>query len=73
MVVMAAPTSTTNITGFFIIVRGIQLDERIPDGALHDRRVEQRARPRTAFLGKSAAARSIEEVEGGGSMVALMA
>ena len=28
-VVMTAPTSTTNMTGFFIIVRGLSLTQRI--------------------------------------------
>ena len=46
MVVISAPTSTTNITGFFIIGARMQLDEGIPDGALDDGRIEQRARAR---------------------------
>ena len=35
-VVSTLPTSTTNITGFFVIVRGMQLAQRVDDRAAHD-------------------------------------
>ncbi len=52
-VVMAAPTSTTNITGFFIMVRGFSFTNESRDGALHDGRVEQRARARPFLRNQS--------------------
>ena len=61
-VVMAAPTSTTNITGFFISVARIQLDEGIDDGALDDGRVEERARARSPSSGISDDGRSCDAV-----------
>ena len=45
-VVSAAPTSTTNITGFFSSVTGFSFTNESRVRALHDLRVEQRTRPR---------------------------
>ena len=42
----AAPTSTTNITGFFTSVTGFSLTKDAADRPPHDLRIEQRARPR---------------------------
>ena len=50
-VVSAAPTSTTNITGFFASVTGFSLTKESFDGAPDDLRIEQRTRVRQ-LLGK---------------------
>ena len=43
-VVTALPTSTTNITGFFATLPGIEFAEGVPDRPPHDGGVEERAR-----------------------------
>ena len=50
IVTITETTSTTKMTGFFIRVRGIELEEAVDDRALHDRRVEQRAGAHRAVL-----------------------
>ena len=44
IVTMTETTSTTKMTGFFISVRGVELEQAVHERAPHDGPVEQRAR-----------------------------
>ena len=68
MVTSAAPTSTTNITGFFSSVTGFSLTKESLRGAPHDLRIEQRPRA-NQLLGQERVGRQSGFLLGGLSRV----